>query len=163
MTVNEVTISNFQLKQLFEEFNKKITEPGESAKYSWFMYKNCEILAKPYSELMQALFDERREPDFPAFYQEQQDLIQKYADRDEQSNILRDSNNAPIIKENIVEFNQENEKLLTKYSALYEKIKNKDKVNFEILNKPVTVSLNCLELSEFPARTQPFIVGILGY
>lgn len=163
MTTRDVTLSNFQLKQLFEEFNKKLGEPGENAKYSWFIFKNVELMAKAYAELMQSLYDERKEPEFPEFYQEQQKLVQKYADRDEQNNIVRDNNNAPVIIENIVEFNQENAKLLEKYSSLYEKIKNKDAVNYEIFNKTQTLTLHCLELSEFPARTVPFVVGLLGY
>lgn len=163
MELKNVTLSNYQLKQLFEEFNRRLNEPGENAKFSWVMYKNCETLVKPYTELMTSLYDERKEPDFPAFYQEQQKLVQEYADRDEQNNIIRDQNGAPQINENIVEFNEANEKLLEKYSTLCEKIKNKDKVNSELYVKQQTFSLYCLELTEFPSRTIPFIVGILGY
>lgn len=163
MMVNDIKLSNFQLKQLFEEFNSKLNEPGETAKFSWVVYKNCEILAPAYAQLMQELYDERREPEFPEFYKKQQDLIQKYADRDEQNAIIYNQNGAPQIIENIVEFNQENEKLLETYSELYDKIKNKDKVNFEIYNKFNTYQLHMLELNEFPPRTPPFIVGILGY
>jgi len=163
MTVREVTLSNFQLKQLFETLNRKLNDDGENAKFSWLVFKNCEILAKPYSDLMNELYDERREPEFPAFYQAQQALVQKYADRDEQNNIVVDGNNAPVINENIVEFNQANAALLEQYSDLYEKIKKKDEINFEIYNRQCTFTLHCMELSEFPARTIPFIVGLLGY
>lgn len=163
MTLKEITLSNFQLKQLFEEFNRKLTEPGETAKYSWFMYQNCELLAKPYNEVLGKLFDERREPEFPEFYQKQQQLVMKYADRDEQNNIVHDQNGAPVINENIVEFNEANATLLKEYSTLYEKIQNKDKVNYEVYKETNVYKLYCLELSEFPPRTTPFIVGILGY
>ena len=163
MTTREVTLSNFQLKQLFEEFNKRLNVPGDSAKYSWLIYKNCELMAKPYSDLINALYDERREPDFPAFYQAQQELVQKYADRDEQNNIIKNQEtNQPVINENIVEFNQANNELCEKYSELCEKIKNKDQVNFEIFNKQNAFTLHCMELSEFPPQTPPFVVGILG-
>ena len=163
MMINNVVLNNYQLKQLFEEFSHKINEAGENPQFSWFIYKNCEILSDPYAKLVQDLYDERREPQFAEFYNKQQALIQKYADRDEQNAIIHDQNGAPQILENIVEFKQENAKLLEEYSELYEKIKNKDKVNLEIFNKTNTYQLYTLELSEFPQRTPPYIVGTLGY
>lgn len=163
MMTSEIRLSNYQLKQLFEEFNKKLYEPGETPRFSWVIYKNCEILAPAYAKLMDSLFDERRDPDFPEFYKKQQELVQRYADRDEQNNIIRDENGSPQIDEYIVEFNQENEKLLQSYSTLYSKIKEKNKINTEIYNKVNTYTLYALELSEFPTRTAPYIVGILGY
>ena len=82
MKVSEVQITNFQLQQLFEEFNSRLTVDGINAKYSWFMYKNSEAMAPLYSQLMGELYDERKEPDFPAMFSEGQVLIEKYRDRD---------------------------------------------------------------------------------
>lgn len=163
MTLNDVVLNNFQVKQLFEEFNKKLNEPGENPQYSWVIYKNCEILAGAYTQIMQELYDERREPEFPEFYNKQQALIQKYADRNEQNEIIFDRSGNPQIIENIVEFNQENAKLLEEYSELCEKVKNKDKVNLEVYNKTNSYKLYTMELSEFPLRTPPYIVGMIGY
>ena len=70
---------------------------------------------------------------------------------------------ARVIRENIVEFTEENAKLLEKYPTLNEHWKNKEKVNFEIYQKSQSYNLTCLELSEFPSKTPPFIVGIFGY
>lgn len=163
MTAREVTMSNFQLKQIFESLSKKINEPGETPKYSWFIFKTCEILAKPYADMMNELYDERREPDYPVFDEEQRKLVQKYADRDEQNTVIRDEQGRPLIKENIVEFSEENAKLLEKYPKLNENWKNKEKHNYEVFQKMQTFTLTCLEINEFPAHTPPFIVGIFGY
>jgi len=163
MTAREVTLSNFQLKQVFENLSKKINEPGEAPKYSWFIFKTCEVLAEPYAKMMNELYDERREPDYSAFDAEQKKLVQKYADRDEQNTIITDDTGRPVIRENIVEFSEENSKLLEKYPTLNENWKNKEKHNFEVLQKRQTYNLTCLELSEFPPKTPPFIVGVFGY
>lgn len=163
MMERDVTLSNFQLKQVFESLSKKMNEPGETPKYSWFIFKTCEFLAKPYAEMMNELYDERREPDYPAFDKEQKALVQKYADRDEQNTIITDEQGRPLIKENIVEFSEENAKLLEKYPTLNENWKNKEKHNIEVFQKTQSYKLNCLEINEFPPRTPPFIVGIFGY
>lgn len=163
MTAREVKLNNIQLKQIFEYLSKKVNEPGEAAKYSWFIYRTCESLAEPYARLMNELYDERREPDYPEFDKEQKALVQKYADRDEQNTVITDERGRPLIRENIVEFTEENNKLLEKYPTLNENWKNKEKVNFEIFQKSQSYNLTCLELSEFPPKTPPFIVGIFGY
>lgn len=157
-------LTNYQIKQLYEDFTKKIYEDGVTAKYSWFLYKNYQILGNAYGALANEIFDERRDPDFQNMVNDQNELVLKYADRDEQANIKRDEHGNPIINDNIVEFNKENDKLLTtKYAALYEKLQNKDKINNAILTKQVDIELLVLDISEFPATTPPFIVGLLGY
>ena len=163
MTAREVKLTNFQLKQIFENLSKKINEPGESPKYSWFIYKTCEALAEPYARLINELYDEHREPEYPEFDKEQKALVQKYADRDEQNTVITDKHGRPVIRENIVEFGEENAKLLAKYPTLNENWKNKEKTNYEIYQKTQVYTLTCLELSEFPTKTPPFIVGVFGY
>ena len=39
MKVEQTQLTNMQIKQLFEEFNSKINEPGITAKYYWCMFK----------------------------------------------------------------------------------------------------------------------------
>ena len=97
MKVSEVQITNFQLQQLFEEFNPRLTADGINSKYSWFLYKNCEVMAPLYNKLMSELYDERREPDFPAMYNESQLLIEKYRDRDADGNPINPSLYFPFV------------------------------------------------------------------
>lgn len=163
MTVKDVNISNFQIKQLFELFNNMILEPGENAKFSWMVYQNTAILAPLYADILQNIYDENRDPEFSAFYSEQDVLIQKYADRDNNNIIKVDTNNKPIIKENIIEFSEENKKLIEKYPELYKRLQSKNENNANVYKQTKTIPLHCLELSEFPPKTIPFIVGLLGY
>lgn len=156
-------LSNYQIKQLYEDFAKKVYEEGITAKYSWFLYKNYQILGNAYAAIANEVFDERREPDFQNMLNDQNELVLKYADRDEQANIKRDERGNPVINDNIVEFNKENDQLLsTKYAALYEKLQNKEKFNHEILTRQVDIDLLVLDVSEFPPTTPPYIVGLLG-
>lgn len=163
MKVSEVQITNYQLQQLFEEFNSKLTTDGINAKYSWFMYKNSETMAPLYNQLSQELFDERREPDFPAMFTESQALIEKYRDRDADGKAANDKAGNPQFTQHGEEYLEETKKLREKYKDLFEKIDKKQEVNREIYMKPVSFMATQLELSEFPNNTKPYIIGLLGY
>lgn len=162
MKVDNVTISNFYLKRLFEDFNSMVMADGISAKYSWFVYKNCETMAPEYAKLMNELYDERREPDFGEIWSAEQQLQQKYADRDEKGEIIL-RNGVPVYSEHAKEYEDEFNKLREAHKEFFEKLDNKENVNREIFAKPVTFAATMLELSEFPNNTKPFIVGTLGY
>lgn len=163
MKVSEVQITNFQLQQLFEEFNPRLIADGINSKYSWFLYKNCEVMAPLYNKLVSELYDERKEPDFPAMYNETQLLIEKYRDRDADGNPINDKNGNPQFTEHKEEYVKESEEIRKKYPTLFENIAKKQQVNRKIYLKTVSFMATQLELSEFPNNTKPYIVGILGY
>jgi len=163
MKVSEITISKYQLKQLFEEFNSKLMVDGVNAKYSWFIYKNSEAMAQEYTKLMGELYDERREPDFPAVFRAQMDLAEKYADRTEDGKIAYAPNGLPVYTEHAKEHAEEFAKLREQYSEFFAKLDKKQSVNSELFSQQVTVQVTQLELSEFPPNTKPYIIGLLGY
>lgn len=163
MRVSEVQLTNFQLQQLFEEFNPRLMTDGINVKYSWFMYKNCEVMAPLYNQLMNELYDERREPDFPAMFAEGQALIEKYRDRDAEGKEINDKAGNAQFTQHKDEYLKEYQALREKYKELFERIDKKPEVNREIFMKNVKFQATQLELSEFPNNTKPYIIGLLGY
>ena len=163
MKVSEVQITNFQLQQLFEEFNSRLTTDGINAKYSWFMYKNSEAMAPLYNKLSQELYDERKEPEFPNMFNEAQLLIEKYRDRDAEGKEINDKAGNPLFTQHGEDYLAEYKKLREKYKDLFDKIDKKPEVNREIYLKNVSFMATQLELSEFPNNTKPYIIGLLGY
>lgn len=164
MKVNELTISKFQLKKLFEEFNAQVNEMGISAKYSWFIYKNCESMAMEYTNLMNSLYDERRENDYAAVLAAQRDLEQKYAEKNEDGNVKYGPDGRPTISgENVKKYEKDFNKVREQYKEFFERLDKKNEINQRIFNDTVTITATQLELSEFPPNTKPFIIGILGY
>jgi predicted nuclease with TOPRIM domain len=163
MKVAEVQMTNFQLQQLFEEFNPRLTVDGINAKYSWFMYKNCEAMIGAYNQLMSELYDERKEKDFPAMFSENQMLIEKYRDRDADGKELNDKAGNPQFNQHKDDYVKAYQELREKYKELFEKIDKKNEVNREVYMKNVTIQGTMLELSEFPNNTKPYVIGLLGY
>ena len=166
MNVTEVTLTKFQLKQLFEEFNSQVNDNGISAKYSWFIYKNCESMAQEYANLMNSLYDERKESEYPNVLAAQQALYEKYGDRDENNKLkINPENGRPFIsdEEKIKSYEIDFMKLKGEYKKFFEKFDKKNSINQAIYNERVTIMATKMDLSEFPPNTKPFIVGILGY
>ena len=163
MKVEQTQLSNMQVKQIFEEFNARINEPGITAKYSWCMFKNCETLAQPYNALMSQLYDQRREPEFQKFMAEQDEIIKDCAKKDG-NKIVYDAKNQPVLDETrIDEFNSRSHELREKYKEFFIKSEEKLKGNAELFNTLVPVMLTKLEVNEFPNVAKPWVVGLLGY
>lgn len=163
MRVSEKTITNFQLKQLFEEFNAKLMVEGITPKFSWFLFKNTEAMAPLYNKLMLELYDERREEEFPAMYAELQQIEATYCDKDLETDMpITDAQGNKQYNEKREEYTKAFEELREKFKDLFERIDNKPKVNQEIFAKQVTFNATLLDLTEFPNQTKPYIIGLLG-
>ena len=132
MKVSEVQITNFQLQQLFEEFNSRLTTDGINAKYSWFMYKNSEAMAPLYNKLSPELYDERKEPDFPNMFNEAQLLIEKYRDRDAEGKEINDKAGNPLFTQHGEEYSAEYKKLREK---LVQYTRTEETLNKALFNK----------------------------
>lgn len=162
MIKKTLKLKKIEVTQLFEEFNTLILKEGVSAKYSLFVYNNAQVLMPIWEQIAAEIYDERREPEFPKFIQQNNDIITKYADRDEQGNIVKDQNGQPMITEQIVEFNTAVETLNSTYKEMLERIAQKDEINKQVYLQEIEVELTCLDIDEFPANTKPFVVGILN-
>ena len=160
-----MTITKFQLKQLFEEFNSKIHEEGITAKYSWFIYKNAEMMAEEYGKLLNSLYDERKEKDYMDVLAAQQELNLKYGEKNEDGSLITNPETGrPIfVGENAKKYEEEFMQIREKYKDFFSRFDNKNATNQAILSEDVTFTATQLELSEFPNNTKPFIIGILGY
>jgi hypothetical protein len=163
MKVEQTQLTNMQIKQLFEEFNSKINEPGITAKYSWCMFKNCEVLAQPYNLLMSQLYDQRREPEFQKFAMENDQLIREFAKKNGDQ-IVFDAKNQPVLDETrMEEYAKKVQELREKYAEFFKNSDEKMKGNAELFNTPVTVMLTKLEITEIPNVAKPWVVGLIGY
>lgn len=163
MKVEQTQLTNMQIKQLFEEFNSKINEPGITAKYSWCMFKNCEVLAQPYNLLMSQLYDQRREPEFQKFAMENDQLIREYAKKNGDQ-IVFDAKNQPVLDETrLEEYGKKVQELREKYAEFFKNSDEKMKGNAELFNTPVPVMLTKLEITEIPNVAKPWVVGLIGY
>lgn len=160
MKIVKRELKNYEILQLFNEFVKNLNNEGLNPKYSLMLYKNIEALTIPYNNIVSSIYNENNDIEYQKYKKDLNDTFVKYADRDEQGNIIQTENGVSI-QEQIVEFNAAKEALDNVYKDALERVANKDAHNAKIEKASQNVEIVVLDLDEFPDKAKPFVVGLL--
>lgn len=83
-----LTLKNGQVKAFYEYFANLLNQDGKNAAFSYMIYQNVMILSAKYNEIMSTIYDERKDAAFMEFVSKANDLLTKYADRNEQGDVI---------------------------------------------------------------------------
>lgn len=161
MQVKKVKVTLFDIKNAFEWFEASMTKETFPADFALLIYHNYNLLKTPYQQLVQGLYDERRDPRYAEYCEKMKALVMKYVDRDEQANPVFDQNKQPVINEMHVEFDKATAELDKEYSSLNTAIGNKTANNLKFLSQEVVVTLCVMDILAMPKGVPPHIVGLL--
>ena len=157
----EVEVTLLEIKNLYEYFFAAYKQPGLSLEWSKVTAKNVKYLETPYNQISQGVYNEENDAKFYEFSEKYQQLIKKYADRDEQCKIIYE-NNDPVITEMIVEFEKGKNELETEYKDLLDKLHNKNEINNKFLNQKVKIKIMVPDtVDDIPSQVPPFVVDIV--
>lgn len=157
----EVEVTLLEIKNLYEYFFAAYRQPGLSIEWSKVTVKNVKYLETPYKQISQGVYNEENDTKFYEFSEKYQKLIKKYADRDDQGNIVYE-NDEPIITEMIVEFDKAKTELETEYKDLLDKLHNKNEINNKFLNQKVKIKIMVPNIdSDIPGAVPPFVVDVV--
>lgn len=160
MKIVKRELKNYEILQLFNEFVKNLNTEGLNPKYSLMLYKNIEALTIPYNNIVSSIYNENNDVEYQKYKKDLNDTFVKYADRDEQGNIIQTENGVSI-QEQIVEFNTAKETLDNVYKDALERVANKDAHNTKVEKSSQNVEIVVLDIDEFPDKAKPFVVGLL--
>lgn len=161
METKTITLKRGQVKSIYEYFVQQLQQEGKTAEFSYFVYKNAEILAGEYQNIVNLIYDESRDTKFHEFMKKRSELITKYADRDEQGNLITENNNVKIT-EQVAEFKQETEELEKEYKEVLDTRDQRIKESVQFLDMTSEYNLIVMSVTKFPDKTMPAIVGIFG-
>ena len=85
MKITKRELKNYEILQLFNEFVKNLNTEGLNPKYSLMLYKNIEALTIPYNNIIGSVYNEANDAEYQKYQHDLNDIVVKYADRDEQS------------------------------------------------------------------------------
>lgn len=157
----EVEVTLLEIKNLYEYFFAACRQPGLSLEWSKVTVKNVKYLETPYKQISHGVYNEENDAKFYEFSEKYQKLIKKYADRDDQGNIVYE-NDEPIITEMIVEFDKEKTELETEYKDLLDKLKNKNDINNKFLKQKVKIKIIVPNIeNDIPGAVPPFVVDVV--
>lgn len=126
------------------------------------VYKNAEKLASAYAEIMNKIYNEAADTAFQDFKKKAEELIVKFADKDENGKIKRDINGQYIITEKLEEFKAADKKLVEDSKEILDARQIKMNETMKYLDLSNEYSLLTIKLTDFPNEAAPGIVGIFA-
>lgn len=161
MEQRNIALKRGQVKSIYEYFVQLLQQEGKNAEFSYFVYKNAELLSADYKNIANTVYNEAADSQYHEFMTKNNELVAKYADRDEQGNLIVENNNYKIT-EQIVEFKEESNKLQEEYAEMLTARRQKIDESMQFLNITNEYNLYVLPINKFPDNTIPAIVGIFG-
>ena len=162
MQEKTLVLKNGQVKGIYEYFVKILQQDGKNAVFSYMVYKNAEKLASAYADIASKVYNEHTDTAFQEFKKKAEELIVKYADKDENGKIKRDANGQVLITEKLEDFKADDKKLVEDNKEML--AARQEKINESIKYMELTneYSLLTIGLSDFPSEAAPGIVGIFA-
>ena len=161
MKEREIEVTLLEIKKLYEYFFTIYRQPGLSLEWSKITIKNIKYLETPYNQISQGVYSEEKDPKFFEFKDKYEKLVRKFADRDDQGNIVME-NNEPKITEMIIEFNKEKDELEKEYKDLLDKLENKNTINKKFLDQKVKIKVMIPNYeTDYPLQVPPYVFEIL--
>ena len=137
----KVQFTQFEIKQYFEILNKYIGGNGINGELTYAALKTIKALEKDYQEISQGIYNPDTDPKFAEYKQKVNELVVKFADRDEQGEIKFDANKNPTITEQIVEYQNELKKLQEEYAETLKLVGGANDFNRNYLSQPREVTI----------------------
>lgn len=158
--MNTVTMTGLSIKE-FYEFCSKSSESGkgDNPTFSLCLIGNEMLMRETYANLTSRLYTDTDVPKMMEFHNKNNELIMKYADRDNYGSIVYEENGAPKISEMIVEYNNAYDLI----SKEYEDVLNDRKLgiikNDEIFSEPIITKIFNIDKEYIPEDLSPRLVS----
>jgi len=162
MQEKTLVLKNGQVKGIYEYFVRILQQDGKNAVFSYMVYKNAEKLASAYADIAGKVYNENADTAFQEFKKKAEELIAKYADKDENGKIKRDANGQVLITEKLEEFKADDKKLVEDNKEMLEARQAKINESIKYMELTNEYSLLTISLSDFPSEAAPGIVGIFA-
>jgi hypothetical protein len=137
----KVQLSQMEIKNYFEMLNKYIGANGIDATLTYAALKTLKSLEKDYNEILQGIYNPDNDPKFAEYKQKVNENVVKFADRDEQGELILDKNKNPVITEQIVEYQNEIKKLQEEYAETLKLVNGANDFNRNYLSQAREVTI----------------------
>lgn len=137
----KVQMSQLEIKQYFEMLNKYISGNGVDAELTYAAIKTIKSLEPAYNEIASGMYNPDTDPKFVEYKQKANELVMKYADRNEQGEIKLDANKQPTITEQIVEYQDDLKKLQSQFIETLKLVKGANEFNRNFLSQAKEVTI----------------------
>jgi predicted small metal-binding protein len=160
--MTKISFNDFKI--LFDYFAQAIKKEGYTKDFSLLCVDNFIALSKKAQEVQQKINDHFRPTEkMTEFNNKINEVISKYADRTEEGKIIFDDKKHPVITEQIVEYSEEEKKLMETYKDEIEKYNETQRTGNEFLsNTFVDVTLTLFnDIAAYPEAIVPIVYAVI--
>ena len=154
----EIILTRIELKQYFELLDKYIDNEGVDAELTYIAIKTLKLLEPEYKNAISGIYNPDNDIKYQQYKQELNQLAFKYADRDEQGEVLLNNNNQPIITEQIIEYQNELNALKNNNKEVLDLVENCNKNNFNFLNQQLKFKIYAWKSIELVSDKIPGLI-----
>lgn len=154
----EILLTRIEFKQYFETFDKYINNENSNAELTYIALKTLNKFKPEYYKIISGIYNPDKDIKFQEYKRQVNQLAIKYADRDEQGEILLNDNKEPIITEQIIEFQNELKQLIDSNKELLEQVNSANENNFKFLNELVKFNIYAWKTIEMVPDKIPGII-----
>lgn len=154
----EILLTRIEFKQYFEAFDKYINNENSNAELNYIALKTLNKFKPEYDKIISGIYNPDKDIKFQEYKRQVNQLAIKYADRDEQGEILLNDNKEPIITEQIIEFQNELKQLIDSNKELLEQVNSANENNFKFLNELIKFNIYAWKTIEMVPDKIPGII-----
>ena len=160
--MTKVSFNDFKI--LFDYFSQAIKKEGYTKEFSLLCIDNFIELSKKAADVQKKINEHFKPSDkMTEFNNKLNELIAKYADRTEEGKVILDDKKRPVITEQIVEYTEEEKKLMETYKEDIAKYNEIQKGGNEFMaNTYADVTLTLFnDTNAYPDAIVPIVYAII--
>lgn len=164
LSVAELTVANKTIVELHDWCLQRNEKPYPDAVLSVAIAINTFLLAGPAQQIREKIFHREDLPQWNEWLKAERGCVEKWADRDNQGEILRDPKGLPLVNDNAVEFHAEMEKIgeSDQFKGMWEEIERGESENVKVEQSASIVKVCCLDTFEHAPRDMvPRLLSVL--
>jgi adenylate kinase family enzyme len=160
--MTKISFNDFKI--LFDYFAQAIKKEGYTKDFSLLCVDNFVALSNKAQEVQQKINEHFKPSEkMVEFNNKMNEIIAKYADRTEEGKVILDDKKRPVITEQIVEYSEEEKKLMETYKDEIEKYNETQRTGNEFLANTFTdITLTLFnDAAAYPDTIVPIVYAVL--